>query len=1225
MSIKKRVFNFLTAMVMVFGSAPMFSGKAFADTTDCTPSQSTATVTPEHTKTVSNNGDGTYTVTLTIYGKGETTTKSNKANVIIVADTSWSMTSSVPENQTTRLASMKTSLNSLVETLLDNNVENDESKKDLVEVELISFNSSAEEALSWTTNKTTAKNAINNLSVSRGTNWEAALELAYRNASARAVSEPDDTTYIIFASDGEPSNYLDDGGNVKSGNANTSYAQARDYAKKITDAGYYLYNLGVYDTSITTSNSYMQQLTTYANSNNKNLAFYYAAQNESAVNAAFREIVSSITNSLTVTNMTITDGVTDMAQIAEVSGGAADFKYYKNGGIWTDAPVAIVNENNEVVWNLGSTELKNGETAAISFVVWPEQEVLDAIAELESAATVEDEEGIWNSLDTKIQETIERDGEGFPKTYKFRTNKQNPTLTYTVKETVENNGTTTTTCSDGETTFENPEPQEIDEPKLSIVKEWEAGMDENQINDYDGSVSFDLYRSSVEIEDGKFVVKDEEKYRENITLTNDNDWKIENYLTIAPGIMVSEEHNAYADAIGYFEYSGITYGVLDTGHVYRFDELDQNVHFDLINYIYHPMWVDGELKNVVISGGEITNIEDMPMTNNTAKFTVVNQLKGGAVIEKILIDNDGNELESDQEFTFNAILKDSSGNDYGEFTYRIYYGKNNPNYSETGENRSAKLSGNTSLEGIEIYAGDRIMFTDLETGAWFYAEENDSDLPVGFEIESEENKIERYNSDATRDAAQAKEFDGKTYYKIEGNASTQYIVTNAYYTGDLSIEKTVKNINGDAEKIEGKEFEFIVDLYADAEKTEKLDGEYEYSDEDETKTGTIKSGGKISLTDGEKITISELPKGTYYEVSEAEQAGFTATTNGNETGTIEKAETQVIEFTNEYEVANKTAKIQVFKGFDNFWFTGDEFTFEISAESDDAPMPQETTAITSSALTPAEFEITLDKYFDEELVYTITEIEEGFRTGVSRVDDDEDVIVTLKTADNGDGTLDVIVKYAKGATEDRTIYNTYAAEGDYGEEDTDTEGALTFEKIVIGREEWGENETYTFELYEDGELIDTATATSDNHYFSFSALHFTLEDLGEHVYTIVETAINAENVSAVTEKIEFTLVVEDQHDGTLLITPSEDYARVFYNQYIEPGQGGVAVENPYTFDDGIMSYYVLAILAMFGLITPFAINRRKYSKSLKILDRSETKVQLAHNHADRDQAIRRKQ
>ncbi len=106
--------------------------------------------------------------------------------------------------------------------------------------------------------------------------------------------------------------------------------------------------------------------------------------------------------------------------------------------------------------------------------------------------------------------------------------------------------------------------------------------------------------------------------------------------------------------------------------------------------------------------------------------------------------------------------------------------------------------------------------------------------------------------------------------------------------GSLIISKTVAGSGADTKK----KFDFTVTFNAS--------GTYFYTGKG-VSDGTIKSGDKISLSDGESISITGLPDGTKYQVTEANYSSerYTATQTGD-TGTIRTLETSTAAFTNTY-------------------------------------------------------------------------------------------------------------------------------------------------------------------------------------------------------------------------------------------------------------------------------------------------------------------------------------
>ena len=1165
MSLKRKILNFLAATVMVLGSTPFVFQNASAAEND-------APVAPEHSKTISDNGDGSYTITLSVTGKSETTTTTSKANVVVIMDTSKSMDTRISnQSNTTRLDSAKSSLSTLFSQLLANNsTEN----PDMVEIAFISFDDDATLRSDWTANQTSLTATLNGMTTNSGTNWEAALQLALQKANTKHAAQADEEMYIIFATDGNPTCYV--GGRQCPGDTTTSYNNSRDEALAITNAGYHLYNLGVYGTVST-----MQNLTTYANGNSKNLATFIEAKNEAAVNAAFANIVSEITSSLSVTDIVFQDGLTSETSIA-INGDAADFSYTKNGANWADAPAATYNpETKTVTWNLGDTVIANGDTVTVSFIVWPSQEVVDMVADLENGHATWEDDVVGTKYEKEVNRTLQSDG-----SYKYtlKTNTDYPSLTYCPITTTTVNGNSTTTKCETPTTVEitNPDPVDLTETKLTVRKVWADGLDPSQRADYHGQVVLDFYRGS-------------EIYEENITLDEQNNWALEEYLAIAPGIMVSSSHEAYKSASSYT--ADGSYGILNEGHDYHFTEPDEKnmngdeikgKHFYLTEATYHPMLVNGTLMNVFYhyDGEGKVVIDEM---EELSEITATNTVKGGALIEKKLVGNDGEtELESDKQFGFHAELKTPAGEDYS-YTYRIYYGENNPKYgvednntitSAKGEKtyRSGKQTGTGSLD-IEIYAGDKVMFTDVETGAWFYAEEDDSELGLGYSVLDETKQIVRNGSDVANNA-KTKNFDGKTFYQIEGNASTQYIVTNAYYTGSLTIAKEVINTNGDANAIKDKEFTFKVEIDGQDEQT-------------------------ITLKAGESKTIANIPAGAGYTVSEEEMAGFTAR-ESSKTGTIEKDTEAKAEFTNTYAVAPTTAFIRVWKGFDNFWLDGDSFTFQISG-SDGAPTPTQTTVTTNNSLMPAEFKVTFEGYSADTYAYTITEPNPAIRSGISRLNDDADIVVKISLVDNGDGTLGAVKQYSKGnntvseENKDVVINNTYEVEP--VAINGDNEVSIDIKKIVDGMtEDMTAPEMYfaltyigTLELEDENKnqnLVLTDVAENGEYIISLEEIIF--KQAGEYKFKITEEAnadadegwiFNAEDKS-----YTITVKITDDYEGhlvpTILDENGEEISEVEFTN-IYAGRGEVEPVTPNTgkftkASDGAQEsrFYVMTI-AMF--------------------------------------------
>lgn len=98
---------------------------------------------------------------------------------------------------------------------------------------------------------------------------------------------------------------------------------------------------------------------------------------------------------------------------------------------------------------------------------------------------------------------------------------------------------------------------------------------------------------------------------------------------------------------------------------------------------------------------------------------------------------------------------------------------------------------------------------------------------------------------------------------VENKSSEAKYINNKVLRGGLSIANKVTGKDGD----KNKEFEYTIKFEGyEADKT------YSYTRADGS-TGEIKSGGKITLKDGECIVIQNLPSGIKYEVMQKDYSG----------------------------------------------------------------------------------------------------------------------------------------------------------------------------------------------------------------------------------------------------------------------------------------------------------------------------------------------------------------
>ena len=676
---KHRFLSVFLSLVLVLST--VFTGIVFA-----APGDSNGETTPPATgKTLVSNGDGTYTLSLSVTGKAETTSESNKADVIVVLDRSGSMDESVEgyvanqtgryglvnrryvnlyylhngdyrslENDTytgtvyyqtwsiwsgytyteytgtryeymntDRLAVAKSAISALADQLGSYNEEN----PDAVRFALVTFASTARtetfsQNSNWTTNVTTFKNKVNSDTI-RATGGTN-WEDALQKANGLSVREGAEV-YVIFVSDGNPTFYVGGGsGQETSSNVSMCYDKAKDDAKAVVNAGKNFYGIGVFG-----SVDRMKNLVTDAGAPSGN---YYSATDSASLQVAFADIISQITNALGYKEVKIEDGLTSMTS-ALVKTDPTSFTYMRSGGsygdgaTWTpdDAQKAKY-EGGKVSWDLGNAQLENGVTYTVSFKVWPSQEAYDIVADLNNEIT--DYKDL--TADQKAQ-IVELEGGG----YGLKTN-TNAKITYTQVET-----RTTATAPEG---FVEGQPADdgytytYDSETGTYIgtKETQGSAD---LSNPDPMV---LTSSMITIEktwdddslgdnvrpDSPITLnikKDGANYK-SLELEKANDWKANVY--VAPGVIVNGE-------------------TLETGHSYAIEEANTDVHYELDADDFKPMLVD----NVLIADYETG------ATAANATIKVTNVRKGDLIISKTVETYDGGTVDLSKEFEMKVTFK----------------------------------------------------------------------------------------------------------------------------------------------------------------------------------------------------------------------------------------------------------------------------------------------------------------------------------------------------------------------------------------------------------------------------------------------------------------------------------------------------------------------------------------------------------------------------------------
>ena len=325
-------------------------------------------------------------------------------------------------------------------------------------------------------------------------------------------------------------------------------------------------------------------------------------------------------------------------------------------------------------------------------------------------------------------------------------------------------------------------------------------------------------------------------------------------------------------------------------------------------------------------------------------------------------------LYTDKECTKAATSIDTTGGT----TY--YYQRD---YYELGEGDKAEKKTNTvTIPGNSNILLEGYAVKDVKTGQYY--------IPAGTPRTTSLTYFTENKTDVANKTGTASTFIKPTWdYDNVGSGITTYLGNNGKMTfdlpGELDITKAVTEAEGHTvpDSLKNQEFTYTLQLTAKEGVTPK--GEYtaqKYTGT--TATGdefTIKSGDTFTLKDRQTIKIYGLESGTTYTVTETKAAHFTGTAvqnnagdnpvvkiaeNGNvtATGTITGNQQTFANYTNTYKADPGTldgsANLKVKKEFqladgtsawDMEYLKDSQFTFLLTANSDNAPLPEDAVEI----------------------------------------------------------------------------------------------------------------------------------------------------------------------------------------------------------------------------------------------------------------------------------------
>ncbi|MFR2910217.1 MAG: Spy0128 family protein [Clostridia bacterium] len=325
-------------------------------------------------------------------------------------------------------------------------------------------------------------------------------------------------------------------------------------------------------------------------------------------------------------------------------------------------------------------------------------------------------------------------------------------------------------------------------------------------------------------------------------------------------------------------------------------------------------------------------------------------------------------LYTDEECTKAATLLDTTGGT--TYYYQRDYYEMQADGTAVSRKNTVTIPGNSNilLEGYAV--------KDVKTGQYY--------IPAGTPRTTSLTYFTENKTDVANKTGTASTFIKPTWdYDNVGSGITTYLGNNGKMTfdlpGELDITKAVTAAEGHAvpDSLKNQEFTYTLELTAKegSQLKEKYTAQKYTGAEAEGKEFDIKSGDTFTLKDRQTLKIYGLESGTTYTVTETKAAHFTGTAvqnnagdnpvvkiaeNGNvtATGTITGNQQTFANYTNTYKADPGTldgsANLKVKKEFqladgtsawDMEYLQDSQFTFLLTANSDNAPLPEDAVEI----------------------------------------------------------------------------------------------------------------------------------------------------------------------------------------------------------------------------------------------------------------------------------------
>lgn len=367
---------FAMAAAVVLAVAAMVPAAAMADVVD-----DLASTSPAHEKTLEDNGDGTYDLTLSVSGDAEQTDKVKPVDIVLVVDASTSMNWKIDGiGSKTRMQAAHDAAAALAKELLtaeNANLPADQQTR----ISVVTFGVKAELAQGYSTNAEDISKAVpTKAKYFEGTNWEAALilaneQLANKQLGARENAEK----HVIFLSDGDPTLRMSAEGFGESGiewnlfdgkNLDGTYGTRVDdpNGRNLSAATRVAKGRPASSMYVVNTSKSAKEMGTFAEKTGGSLL---DGTTENNLAAAFSQIGQVVRKSVSYQDVALTDQLSSWVEFVSADDGSVgNIRYAKNGNDWTDADVPAAKiDGDTLTWNLG--KLDKGTTYSVTFTIRP--------------------------------------------------------------------------------------------------------------------------------------------------------------------------------------------------------------------------------------------------------------------------------------------------------------------------------------------------------------------------------------------------------------------------------------------------------------------------------------------------------------------------------------------------------------------------------------------------------------------------------------------------------------------------------------------------------------------------------------------------------------------------------------------------------------------------------------------------------------------------------------